>query len=394
MNILYLQETDWLDKGPQQQHHLLERLSICGNKIVVIDYEVLWKGNIRKGLISKRIDQIAPPKACKKSFCRIIRPRSLRIPILNYISIVFSYGNEIMRQIITFKPDIIIGNGILTILIGNLMSRIKKIPFIYLMVDKIHQLIPYHIFKPFGYALEKIIHKNSSKIVTINEQLKNYCIRMGADSENTFVIRAGVETSLFKPNKQFRSEMRKEYHIKDEDLVLFFMGWLYLFSGLKEVILRMHELKNDSIKLVILGTGDLKEEILRLIEKYDMSNQIIFHEWIPYRELPKFVSMADICLLPAYKNKTMNEIVPIKLYEYLAMEKPVISTLLNGIFLEFKLNNGLFYINTPEMAVDKAIYMFSNNLIAETGRKGRNFIIKNCNWDKLLQDFVHILETV
>ena len=40
MKILYIQETDWLNKGPQQQHHLLERLSNKGHHIIVLDYEI------------------------------------------------------------------------------------------------------------------------------------------------------------------------------------------------------------------------------------------------------------------------------------------------------------------------------------------------------------------
>jgi len=38
MNILLLQEADWFNKGPHQQHHLMERLSKRGHNIKIIDY--------------------------------------------------------------------------------------------------------------------------------------------------------------------------------------------------------------------------------------------------------------------------------------------------------------------------------------------------------------------
>ncbi len=37
--ILVVQESDWLKRNPHQQHHLLERLSLKGHEIRVIDYK-------------------------------------------------------------------------------------------------------------------------------------------------------------------------------------------------------------------------------------------------------------------------------------------------------------------------------------------------------------------
>ena len=42
MKILLVQESDWLKRNPHQQHHLMERLSLRGHEIVVIDYDIDW----------------------------------------------------------------------------------------------------------------------------------------------------------------------------------------------------------------------------------------------------------------------------------------------------------------------------------------------------------------
>jgi len=42
MKILAIQETDWIKRGPHQQHHLLERMSDRGHDVRVIDFEYLW----------------------------------------------------------------------------------------------------------------------------------------------------------------------------------------------------------------------------------------------------------------------------------------------------------------------------------------------------------------
>ena len=67
MKILYIQETDWLNKGPQQQHHLLERLSNKGHHIIILDYEIRWKEKKSKKLISRKFYKKVPPKAFSSS---------------------------------------------------------------------------------------------------------------------------------------------------------------------------------------------------------------------------------------------------------------------------------------------------------------------------------------
>jgi hypothetical protein len=55
---------------------------------------------------------------------------------------------------------------------------------------------------------------------------------MGANPEETYVVRAGIDLERYDPNID-GSEIRDRYRIKEDDSVLFFMGWLYDFSGLK-----------------------------------------------------------------------------------------------------------------------------------------------------------------
>ena len=215
---------------------------------------------------------------------------------------------------------------------------------------------------------------------------------MGSNPSKSFVIRAGVESQLFHNNSESAKKIREKFGFNQDDLILFFMGWFYVFSGLDKVIERMHEIGNPEIKLFLLGKGPLKQRIQELIEKFDLEESVIIHDWVPYRNLPKYISMADVCLLPAFNNEIMNEIVPIKLYEYLAMSKPVISTFLRGIYLEFGRDNGIIYINNSKEALDKALELKSKDLLGEIGAKGRQFILANCNWNYLIQNFLKILE--
>ena len=175
--------------------------------------------------------------------------------------------------------------------------------------------------------------KRADIVVTINEKLKEYAIKMGANPEETQVVRAGIDAERYDPNID-GSEIRTEYGIKEDDPVLFFMGTLFNFAGLKEVALELAKIKDgkQNIKLLLVGKGDVFDDLQKIREEHHLENRIILTGRQPYERIPEFLAAADICLLPAYPTeKIMQDIVPIKIYEYMAMGKPVITTKLPGV---------------------------------------------------------------
>ena len=84
--------------------------------------------------------------------------------------------------------------------------------------------------------------------------------------------------------------------------------------------------------------------------------------------------------------------VPIKIYEYMAMGKPVIATKLPGVVREFGKDNGVIYVDRPEDVVKKAIKLIESGSIEEEGKKARKFVEKY-SWDNVVAEFEEILET-
>lgn len=170
------------------------------------------------------------------------------------------------------------------------------------------------------------------------------------------------------------------------------MGWHYLFSGLKEVALELSKTQNRNIKLLTVGDGDAYEELQQIRESYNLHDRIILAGKKSYQEIPAFIAASDVCLLPAYPTeKIMQDIVPIKMYEYMAMKKPVIATRLPGVLKEFGEDNGVVYIDRPEDAVEKAIELVAGKSLDELGSKARNFV-ERYSWDNIADEFEEILK--
>ena len=375
-----------------QQHHLMERLSLRGHEVRAIDFEITWGRKLERRFVSKRrvFDDVR--KACKGSSVTVVRPGILKLPLFDYVSIAFSHGKEVHRQIAEFEPDVIIGLGILNTFIAMLMAKRHGIPFVYYLIDALHTLIPFRQLRFLGKALESDTLKWSDAVCVINEELKRYAVKMGAQSDKVHVVRAGIDTERFNPGVD-GFEVRRKLGIGKDDLVLFFMGWLYSFSGLREVATELAQVRDQhpDLRLVVVGEGDLFHE-LEQIKKDHCLEQLVLAGRQPYEVIPKFIAASDVCLLPAYDNEVMRNIVPIKMYEYMACGKPVIATKLPGIMKEFGQNNGVIYVDTSEEVVKKAIeFKEKDDYMKECGARAGKYVKKH-SWEKIAADFEAILE--
>jgi glycosyltransferase involved in cell wall biosynthesis len=393
--ILLVQETDWFEKGPLQQHHLMERLSLKGYKIRVIDHEIIWNTHGEKELCSTRKVFNSVSRVYNGADITVVRPKIIKIPHLDYISLVLSRKKEIGRQIKEFNPDVIVGFQILSAYLAMRAAKKNNVPFIYYWTDAYHTQIPFKVYQPIGEYIEKRILKNADRVIVINEKLKDFVVERGSNPERTQVEKAGVDFERFNPGIN-GSGIRERYGIEKDDFVLFFVGWLYHFAGLKEIAIELSKIKdkNPKIKVLIVGDGDAFDELQQIRDEYQLDNQVILAGKQPYENIPAFIAAADICLLPAYPTeKIMQDIVPIKLYEYMACGKPVIATKLPGVTKEFGKGQGVIYVDRPEDALKKAVELIENGNVEEEGLKARRFV-KKYTWENTVADFEGILEGV
>lgn len=396
MKILLVQESDWLTKGPHQQHHLMDRLSLKSHEIRVIDFEIAWKTQRRRERISRRKIFSEVSKIYKEAKVTLIRPRIVKIPVLDMVSMIFSHLKEINRQIKEFRPDVIVGFGILNNYLAIKMAKMNGIPFVYYLIDELHTLVPYRLFQSFAKVMVSKILQGADRVMVINDELKDFAVRLGADPKRIHIIRAGVDSDSFNPNIKGAS-IRKQYGMEMTDLVLFFMGTVFSFSGLKEVALDLARVKREypNMKLLIVGqarTLELQNELQEIREKNSLQNHLILTGRQPYEKIPSFVAASDICLLPAYNNEVMRSIVPMKMYEYMVSGKPVISTKLPGIIREFGYGNGVIYVNRPTGVIKKVIELTSKGEnFAELGSQARSFV-ERYSWDDITEEFERILE--
>ncbi|MBZ9571346.1 glycosyltransferase [Methanobrevibacter sp. TMH8] len=392
MKILVVQESDWIERNPHQQHHLMDRLAIRGHEIHVIDYPIDWPKESSKGLIYPKKTFHNISKVDERANIQVIRPGFIKLPILSYVSLANSHRNEINKQVKEFKPDVIVGLGLMNAYIASKIAKKNNIPFIYYLIDVLYTLIPEKSLQSFGKRVNEKAVSNSDLVITINEQLRTLAIELGAPRDNTIIIDAGIDFDSYNPDLD-DTAIRNEWGINEDDTVLFFMGWIYNFAGMKELAIELGKKKEDypNMKIVIVGDGDAYDDMVKIKKEYEMDNQLILTGKQPYTKIPEFLAMADFCLLPAYiDEEIMQDIVPIKLYEYLAMKKVVIATKLPGIFKEFGEDHGIEYINEAKEVLSLAQLILDNGNYEKIANSGREFV-KDNDWNVITDNFEKVL---
>lgn len=387
VRILVLQESDWVERGPHQSHHLFERLSERGHGIRVVDFEIGWRERHKPPLLQHRTGFIAPPKIIARAQVEVVRPAAIHLAYLDYASILGTHKLEIRRQFREFRPDILVGLGLLNAFSGMRQAKRAGVPFVYYLIDELHRLVPQPALSGLAQLIEQANIRRASLVLSINRALWEYTISMGASPGRSKVLPAGVDVGRYAAPRS-GSDVRQHNGLSLKDLVLFFMGWVYPFSGLREVAATLvaGEGQEARARLLVVGKGDAWSELTMIVEKAAVTDRIKMVEFQPYSEMPSYLAAADVCLLPARNVETMRNIVPIKIYEYLAAGKPVIATRLPGLMKEFGEGHGIVYVDGPEQVVSKAVELAQKGTLDELGAAGRMFVAEN-DWNSITDTF-------
>jgi glycosyltransferase involved in cell wall biosynthesis len=79
--------------------------------------------------------------------------------------------------------------------------------------------------------------------------------------------------------------------------------------------------------VVLVGPGKLQNEDLQLLSKY---KNVHFTGAVPYAQIPKNMAEFDVCIVPHVESEFTESLNPIKLWEYLASGKPIVSSNVAG----------------------------------------------------------------
>lgn len=166
------------------------------------------------------------------------------------------------------------------------------------------------------------------KIITISHGLKDQFLKFGFKNENILVAPDGVDLEEFDPDTSQQSARQKLGLVLDKKIVVY-TGHLFEWKGAENLAKTAQIL--PEVDFIFVGGTD--HDILEFRRKFGQTRNIVVVGHKPHKEVPLYLKSADVLVLPNQPIETISELYtsPLKLFEYMASERPIVASDLPSI---------------------------------------------------------------
>lgn len=325
---------EWYKKGiVNRNYHILNNLlkkpSI--DKVLAIDFLPYTKKRALRSYFENQLFSVGG-KILKKDFTSTLRQLADNFFIYSTIDSVFSEARlyRKLKKIISLLSfrNIILWSYF-PMFVGyfdNINSRLK-------VFDAVDNWIEHPNFKDYRKRLQKnynFIGQKADVIFTVSKKLA----RLFPNNKNVHWVPNGVDVKHFSSSKPKTSSQAKsrDQNSKLAGIPRPIIGYVGIIQSRVDMdLIKYLATQNPDKSVVLVGMvwPDAKIDIIRGLKNV----YLLGHK--PYQELPQFINQFDVCIIPHKINEFTYSMNPLKLYEYLACGKPVVTTPVAGIE-EFK----------------------------------------------------------
>jgi glycosyltransferase involved in cell wall biosynthesis len=213
------------------------------------------------------------------------------------------------------------------------------------------------------------------------------------------VWESGVDLAVFDPEhwKRRGAEIRRELGL-DDGFVVFYHGDVSPNRGLDLAIHAFAELSRtfwtSKPTLVILGDGSARSELEHLAR--ELCSPVRFLGRVPYRDVPGYIAMSDVALIPLPDHDDWRYQHPLKFTEYLSMKVPVIVPKSPAFTTIAGDSQAVLYLAevTPKAIADKVAECYDNRgYLKEWSRDSRQ-LADRYSWERVASRLVTYAETL
>jgi glycosyltransferase involved in cell wall biosynthesis len=224
---------------------------------------------------------------------------------------------------------------------------------------------------------EKKVLPEADIVVTIIEEARERIINLGIDPEKVCM----VSNTINYDNLSITPKKRK-----DDAFVIFYGGAINRHRGLQLVLeaIKICAENNCEISLWIVGDGSYKKSLEELSHSLNIEDRVRFFGHKPFNEMLELLAEADAAIIPHIRTDNNDASSPNKLYQYMYLNKPIISSdclSLKRIITETR--TGFIYLNDSSEDLASLIETLKDNrsLLHEIEGNGRIAVIENHNWN-------------
>ncbi|MBI2482128.1 MAG: glycosyltransferase [Candidatus Vogelbacteria bacterium] len=275
------------------------------------------------------------------------------------------------------KIDFIYSRDLLTLMICRLFGY----KTVWEAHDVRHRLITY-----FGL-------KFTAGLVVITNGLKQVYNDHFSYFKKILVAADGVEVSDFDL-KLTKSEARAKLGLPLNKQLIVYTGHLYSWKGVDTLAEATKQLTDNQLVVLVGGTEvDLK----RFKSAQTNNDRILICGHQPHHLIPFYLQAADVLVLPNSGREAISKYYtsPLKLFEYMASNRPIIASDLPSI-REILDNDNAFLVPADEVTIlaNAIKQTLENEDLARAKASKAKLDVTNYTWDKRAERIKRYLQTL
>lgn len=287
-----------------------------------------------------------------------------------------NYNIRLFIFLLSTKPTVLWSNDLDTLPSNFLYSKIKNIKLIFDSHEYFTQ-VPELINRPFTQKfwkrIEKYILPKLKNVLTVSQSIANLY-------EQEYNIKVNLLRNVPLLNKKFIEV--ENIKVAGKKIVIY-QGAINVNRGIQQMVEAMQYL--DNTLLYIIGSGDVFNEIEKLIQQLKLQNKVTLLGRIPLEKLHGYTIQADLGLsLEEDAGLNYRFALPNKLFDYIQAEIPVLVAPLP----EIKKMVTLYQVGeiidnyNPKHIAEKINFMFSNQLQINSWKANAKKAALELNWEK------------
>jgi len=255
------------------------------------------------------------------------------------------------------------------------------------------------IFEKLADRIEIANLKAADIIVVVSKPLKDELINRGIDTDKILVNPNGVDAERYRPDID-GNRTRKKLGL-EERLVAGFIGTFGRWHGAEVLAAAVKDIVKayGNLHFLFIGDGMTMPLVKEIISSDNMEKHVTFTGLIPQNDAPEYLAACDMLISPHVRNPDGTPFFgsPTKLFEYMAMGKPIVASNLDQIG-EVLAHGKTAWLVTPGDADDlsKGIIRLAEDkrLMAQLGRNAREEVVVKYTWTEHVRKIVDALEAI
>ena len=228
------------------------------------------------------------------------------------------------------RPDLVVATSpqFFVGVAGALIARLKRRPFVLEVRDlwpksivELGQLDEGPILRALEW-LERWLYRSASGIVVNTRTFRDHIVSRGVDGRPIELIYNGIDPSVFRPRP--RNEALLAAHGLADRFTVGYVGTLGLAHGLMLLVDVAERLRDrDELRFVLIGDGADREKIEAEIARRGLGN-VVMIGLQPREAMPDWIASIDLLLVLLRDLPVFETVIPSKIFEFLAQERPVV----------------------------------------------------------------------